>query len=249
MDHDKLVAAARMILEAIGEDPDREGLRETPERVARMYAEVFSGLGDDPDASLKTVFCEKYDEIVLLKDIPFCSMCEHHLLPFTGRAHVAYMPDGKVLGLSKLARAVDAYARRPQVQERLTNQIAAIIQRVSEPRGVVVVIEATHTCMTIRGVKKPGSLMITSAVTGIFRSNHAHRGDEPDPRILRAALQSAICSSTSSTTRRFAAGISSARRPAASTQHSAWPSRATGSATPRGGLSTMKNASRTTRSA
>jgi len=177
MDMDKLATAARMILEAIGEDPDREGLRETPNRVARMYREVFAGLGSEPEESRRTIFNEKYDEIVLLKDIPFFSMCEHHLLPFTGRAHVAYMPDGEVLGLSKLARAVDAYARRPQVQERLTNEIADSIERVARPRGVVVVLEATHTCMTIRGVKKAGAEMVTSAVKGIFRENLATRNE------------------------------------------------------------------------
>ncbi len=177
MDHDKLVAAGRMILEAIGEDPTRDGLIETPDRIARMYQEVFAGLDRDPAENLDTAFEEKYDEIVVLRDIPFSSMCEHHLLPFTGEAHVAYMPAGKVLGVSKLARAVDAYARRPQVQERLTNQVADLIEKVAEPRGVVVVIEATHTCMTIRGVKKPGSLMITSAVRGKFRENLASRNE------------------------------------------------------------------------
>ena len=177
MDMEKLAAGARMIIEAIGDDPDREGLVETPARMARMYREVFGGLEIEPTEGLRTVFSEKYDEIVLLKDIPFFSMCEHHFLPFTGKAHVAYMPSGKVLGLSKLARAVDAYAKRPQVQERLTNQIADIIEKVAEPRGVVVVIEATHTCMTIRGVKKPGAEMITSAVTGIFRENLATRNE------------------------------------------------------------------------
>ena len=171
MDHEKLVLAARMILEAIGEDPEREGLIETPERVARMYEEVFSGLGDEPIDRMKTIFTEEYDEIVVVKDIPFFSMCEHHLLPFTGKAHTAYMPSGKVLGISKLARAVDLFARRPQVQERLTNQVADLIERIAEPRGVVVVFEATHTCMTIRGVRKPGSSVITSAVRGIFRDN------------------------------------------------------------------------------
>ena len=177
MDHEKLVQAGRMILEAIGEDPEREGLRETPERIARMYEEVFAGLQRDPAANIKTIFNEKYDEIVLLKDIPFSSMCEHHLLPFTGKAHVAYMPQGKVLGLSKLARAVDAYAKRPQVQERLTNQVADLIEEVADPRGTVVVIEASHTCMTIRGVQKPGSVMVTSAVRGIFRKNIATRNE------------------------------------------------------------------------
>ncbi|MBI4600358.1 MAG: GTP cyclohydrolase I FolE [Planctomycetes bacterium] len=175
MDHEKLVKAARMILEGIGEDPDREGLRETPERIARMYAEVFSGLHQDPGSSIKTVFREKYDEIVLVKDIPFASMCEHHLLPFLGKAHTAYIPDGKVLGISKLARAVEVFARRPQVQERLTNQIADLIERLAEPRGVAVVIEAEHTCMTIRGVKKPGSTVTTSAMRGLFRTNVATR--------------------------------------------------------------------------
>jgi GTP cyclohydrolase I len=175
MDHQKLVKAARMILEAIGEDPSREGLLETPERIARMYEEVFEGLGKNPDPEVKTVFTEDYDEIVLVKDIPFCSMCEHHLLPFFGKAHTGYLPSGKVLGISKLARAVDAFARRPQIQERLTNQVADLIQRAAEPRGVVVVVEATHTCMTIRGVKKPGAMVITSAVRGVFRTNLATR--------------------------------------------------------------------------
>jgi GTP cyclohydrolase I len=175
MDHEKLVAAARMILEAIGEDAGREGLRQTPERVARMYEEVFAGLETEPGDELKTVFAENYDEIVLVRDIQFFSMCEHHLLPFTGKAHVAYVPDGKVLGVSKLARAVDAYAKRPQVQERLTNQVADLIEQVAQPRGVAVVLEATHTCMTIRGVRKPGSVMVTSAMRGIFRRNLATR--------------------------------------------------------------------------
>jgi len=177
MDHEKLERAARMILEAIGEDPEREGLRETPERIARMYAEVFSGLGQDPGESIKAIFTEKYDEIVLVKDIPFCSMCEHHLLPFAGKAHAAYIPDGKVLGISKLARAVDLFAKRPQVQERLTNQIADLIESLAAPRGVAVILEASHTCMTIRGVKKPGSSVTTSAMRGLFRSNIATRNE------------------------------------------------------------------------
>ncbi len=175
MDHEKLVAAARMILEAIGEEPDREGLKETPERVARMYEEVFCGLKADPSLEVKTIFTEDYDEIVLVKDIPFCSMCEHHLLPFSGKAHTAYLPAGKVLGISKLARAVEVFARRPQVQERLTNQVADLIQKASEPRGVAVVLEATHTCMTIRGIRKPGSVFTTSAVRGIFKTNQSTR--------------------------------------------------------------------------
>jgi len=175
MDQKKLAAAARMILEAIGEDPDREGLRETPERVARMYAEVFAGLKAEPEDEMKAIFTQEYDEIVLVKDIPFASMCEHHLLPFTGLAHTAYLPSGKVLGISKLARAVEVFARRPQLQERLTNQIADLIEKAAEPRGVAVVMEATHSCMTIRGIKKPGSVVVTSAMRGLFRSNLATR--------------------------------------------------------------------------
>jgi len=177
MDHEKLVRAARLIIEGIGEDPDREGLRETPERIARMYEEVFSGLHMDPGRSIKTIFREEYDEIVLVKDIPFFSMCEHHLLPFMGKAHTAYIPDGKVLGISKLARAVDVLARRPQVQERLTNQIADLIEKLAVPKAVAVILEATHTCMTIRGVKKPGSVVITSAMRGYFRRNIATRNE------------------------------------------------------------------------
>ena len=177
MDQEKLRQAARMILEAIGEDPEREGLRDTPARIARMYEEVFSGLGKDAGKSIQTVFQEEYDEIVLVKDIPFCSMCEHHLLPFIGKAHTAYIPDGKVLGISKLARAVDAFARRPQVQERLTNQIADLIESLVNPRGVAVILEASHTCMTIRGVRKPGSSVTTSAMRGLFRANIATRNE------------------------------------------------------------------------
>lgn len=185
MDHDKLVTAVRMILEAVGEDPDREGLRETPQRVARMYEEVFSGLHKDPVALVNKIFKdEDYDEIVLVKDIPFHSMCEHHLLPFTGRAHTAYIPGSGpecgVLGISKLARAVDVFSRRPQVQERLTNQIADLIEEVVHPRAVAVVMEAEHTCMTIRGVKKPGSTLITSAMRGLFRENLASRTEVMD---------------------------------------------------------------------
>jgi GTP cyclohydrolase IA len=175
MDHQKLVTAARMILEAIGDNPAREGLVETPERMARMYEEIFGGMAMDPEQEVKTIFSEDYDEIVLVKDIPFFSMCEHHLLPFIGKAHTGYLPAGKVLGISKLARAVDVFARRPQVQERLTNQIADLIQRAAEPRGVVVVLEASHSCMTIRGIKKSGSTVITSAMRGVFRTNLASR--------------------------------------------------------------------------
>ncbi len=177
MDHEKLVEASRMILEAIGEDPNREGLHRTPERMARMYSELFQGLSEDPDTVLNTVFTEDYDEIVVVKDIPFHSMCEHHLLPFTGVAHTAYIPSGKVVGISKLARAVDHYARRPQVQERLTNQIADLIETSLDPRGVAVVIEATHSCMTMRGVQKPGSSVVTSAMRGVMRSDPKTRNE------------------------------------------------------------------------
>ncbi len=177
MDRQKLIAAARMILEAIGEDPNREGLRKTPERVARMYEEVFAGLCRDPREVLGVLFQERYDEVVLVKDISFTSMCEHHLLPFVGKAHCAYLPNGRVLGLSKLARVVDLYARRPQVQERMTNQIADLIDEIAQPRGVAVVLVAGHTCMSIRGVLKPGSHVITSAVKGIFRENAASRAE------------------------------------------------------------------------
>ena len=176
MDYDKLVTAVRMMLEAIGENPEREGLKNTPHRVARMYQEIFSGLHEDPTEHLKTIFTdEDYDEIVLVKDIPFNSMCEHHLMPFVGKAHTAYVPCEGVLGISKLARAVEVLSRRPQVQERLTNQVADVIEQVVQPKGVAIVIEATHTCMTIRGVKKPGSAVITSAMRGIFRENLATR--------------------------------------------------------------------------
>lgn len=176
-DHEKLVRGARLILEGIGEDLEREGLRETPERIARMYEEVFSGLHSDPGRAFRTVFTERYDEMVIVRDIPFFSMCEHHLLPFMGKAHTAYIPDGRVLGISKLARAVDILARRPQVQERLTNEIADLIGSLAQPKGVAVILEATHTCMTIRGVNKPGSIVITSAMRGWFRKNLATRNE------------------------------------------------------------------------
>lgn len=167
--------AVREILLAVGEDPDREGLLKTPSRVARAYAELLSGLKDEPKRHLQTVFKERYDEVVLLRNIEFHSICEHHLLPFTGKAHVAYLPDGKVVGLSKLARLVDGYARRPQVQERLTTQIADALMEELNPIGAACVIEATHTCMTIRGAMKPGSTMVTSALRGIFRENPSSR--------------------------------------------------------------------------
>ncbi|GMV67086.1 MAG: GTP cyclohydrolase I FolE [Candidatus Omnitrophica bacterium] len=175
IDLPRIERAVREIFLALGEDPDREGIRKTPERVARMYAEVFEGLYQDPDEVFKTSFEEKYNEMVLLKDIPMHSMCEHHLLPFTGLAHVAYIPNGRVAGLSKLARVVDLFARRPQVQERLTEQIADFIQSRLDTKGVAVVIEATHSCMAIRGVKKPGARMVTSAMRGFFLADHRSR--------------------------------------------------------------------------
>jgi GTP cyclohydrolase I len=177
VDHARIERAVREILLAVGEDPNREGLAKTPARVARSYAELMSGLSVDPMRHLKTVFHERYDEVVLLRDISFHSLCEHHLLPFTGRAHVAYLPAGKVVGLSKLARLVEDYARRPQVQERLTTQIADALMDELNPIGAACVIEAVHTCMTIRGVKKPGSTMATSALRGIFKDNPASRAE------------------------------------------------------------------------
>ncbi len=167
----------REILLAVGENPDREGLAKTPSRVAKSYAELMSGLYEDPRKHLDTVFRERYDEVVLLRDIEFHSLCEHHLLPFTGRAHVAYLPDGKVVGLSKLARLVEGFARRPQVQERLTTQIADALMEELNPIGAACVIEAVHTCMTMRGVKKHGSTMVTSALRGIFKENPSSRSE------------------------------------------------------------------------
>ncbi|HTW94683.1 MAG TPA: GTP cyclohydrolase I FolE [Tepidisphaeraceae bacterium] len=175
VDLPRIEKAVREILIAIGENPDREGLLKTPGRVARAYSELMSGLREDPRQHLKTVFRERYDEIVLLRDIEFHSLCEHHLLPFTGRAHVAYLPDGKVVGLSKLARLVDGFARRPQVQERLTTQIADALMDELNPVGAACVVEATHTCMTVRGAKKPGSVMVTSALRGIFKESPSSR--------------------------------------------------------------------------
>ncbi len=173
VDIERISAAVVEILEAIGEDPQREGLLRTPERVANMYAEVFAGLQEDPEHHLEVQFEAEHDEMVMVRDIPFYSMCEHHLLPFVGKAHVAYVPGeaGKITGLSKLARLVEAYARRPQVQERLTSQVADKLMEVLEPRGALVVVEAEHHCMSMRGVRKPGSLTITSAVRGIFLSD------------------------------------------------------------------------------
>jgi GTP cyclohydrolase I len=177
VDHDRIRRAVREILAAVGEDPDREGLQETPARVARMYAEIFSGLHTDPAVHLQKTFTQKHDEMVLVKDIEFASMCEHHLLPFTGKAHVGYLPDGKVVGLSKLARVVEALARRPQVQERMTEDLADLIMRELNPRGVGVIVEAEHSCMTIRGVRKPGSVTVTSALRGLFKTNPTTRGE------------------------------------------------------------------------
>ncbi|MEW6174051.1 MAG: GTP cyclohydrolase I FolE [Bacillota bacterium] len=177
-DKEKIERAVLMIIEAIGENPDREGLKETPERVARMYQEIFSGLEEDPASHLEKYFTENHEEMVLVRDIAIYSVCEHHLLPFFGVAHVAYVPRaGNITGLSKLARVVDGFARRPQLQERLTTQIANAIMRRLEPRGVLVVIEAEHMCMTMRGVRKPGAKTVTSAVRGIFQQNPATRAE------------------------------------------------------------------------
>lgn len=177
VDQPRIERAVREILAAVGEDPDREGLLETPARVARMYAELFSGLHDDPRVHMQKAFTEKYDEIVLVRDISFNSICEHHLLPFMGKAHIGYMPSGRVVGLSKLARVVEVVSRRPQVQERMTETIADLIIDELGARGAAVVVEASHTCMTIRGVRKPGSLCVTSAMKGIFRSNLSSRSE------------------------------------------------------------------------
>jgi GTP cyclohydrolase I len=177
VDVPRIEAAVREILAAIGEDPHREGLRDTPNRVARMYAELFEGLHQTPDEHFKAMFDEDHHEMVVLRDIPFNSMCEHHLMPFEGRAHVAYIPGGKVLGLSKLARVVDVFARRPQVQERLTSQVADVLAERLHVRGCAVVMEAVHTCMTCRGVRKPGAVMVTSALRGSMHTNQATRAE------------------------------------------------------------------------
>lgn len=178
MDCDKIVQGMRMILEGIGEDPQREGLLKTPERVARMYAEIFCGLHSDPKDELNVFFTENHDEMVLVKDIPLYSICEHHFLPFYGKAHVAYIPrQGRITGLSKLARVVEGYAKRPQLQERLTSQIADTIMETLDPLGVIVVVEAEHMCMTMRGIKKAGSKTLTSAVRGVFKTNEATRAE------------------------------------------------------------------------
>ncbi len=177
VDLERIEEAVREILEAVGEDPKRPGLQDTPRRVARMYAEMFAGLHVSPARHLEVVFPEQYDEMVLIRDIPFTSMCEHHLLPFSGVAHVAYIPNGKVTGLSKIARVVDEIARRPQVQERMTQEIADLMNEKLETSGVAVVIRAEHSCMSIRGIKKPGSSTVTSALRGIFKSNESTRAE------------------------------------------------------------------------
>ena len=177
IDRPRIEAAVREILAAIGEDPARDGLHDTPARVARMYAEIFAGLHDTPDRHLKTTFEADHDEMVMVRDIPIYSACEHHLIPFIGKTHIAYIPNenGRITGLSKLARLADVYARRPQVQERLTVQIADALERVLEPKGVLVVVQAEHLCMSMRGVRKPGTTTVTSAVRGLFRTNTATR--------------------------------------------------------------------------
>ena len=179
VDFARAEAAVRELLFAVGEDPDREGLKRTPTRVARAYSEIFAGLFTDPDTVLETTFDEDHDELVLVKDIPLYSMCEHHLLPWHGTAAIGYIPgpDGRITGLSKLARLVDLYARRPQVQERLTSQVADALRKGLEPQGVIVVISAEHLCMAMRGIRKPGSLTVTSAVRGIFQSDPRTRAE------------------------------------------------------------------------
>jgi len=177
VDVERIKKAVTEILLAVGEDTEREGLKGTPGRVARMYAELLAGMREDPKEHIRSVFTENYDEIVLLRDIPFYSICEHHLMPFIGSAHVAYLPTGTVLGVSKLARIVDCFARRLQTQERLTYQIADFIMSSLKPQGVAVVLEASHSCMTIRGIKKPGSMMVTSALHGIFKRDPKSRSE------------------------------------------------------------------------
>jgi GTP cyclohydrolase I len=179
VDQPRIERAVREILFAIGEDPDRDGLVDTPARVARMYAEQFAGLRQRPEDVLTTVFDSEHDEIVLVRDIEMYSMCEHHLVPFFGKAHIGYIPNGKgeITGLSKLARLVDLYARRPQVQERMTCQVADALMHILEPRGVIVVLEAEHLCMSMRGVRKPGALTVTSAVRGLMRDSVAARSE------------------------------------------------------------------------
>lgn len=178
MDREKIIKGVRLIIEGIGEDPERPGLRRTPERIAEMYEEVFSGLKSSPEEILKPMEGERHDEMVLLKDIPFYSVCEHHLLPFAGKAHIAYIPEGgRIVGISSLARALEVFAKRPQVQERLTAQLADLIMEKLRPKGCMVIIDAEHLCMSMRGIKKPGSRTVTSAVRGIFRSKQSTRDE------------------------------------------------------------------------
>ena len=178
-DAQKVEDGVQLILEGIGEDPGRQGLKDTPRRVTEMYREIFAGLHEDPEAVVDAVFDVGHDEMIMVRDIPLYSLCEHHLVPFSGKAHVAYVPneDGRITGLSKLARLVDVLAKRPQVQERLTMEIAEVLERTLKPRGVFVVIEAEHLCMSMRGVKKPGSVTVTSAVRGVFRSDPRTRAE------------------------------------------------------------------------
>jgi GTP cyclohydrolase I len=177
IDTDRIESAVKEILLAIGEDTQREGLKSTPVRVAQMYKELLAGMHEDPKKHIRKAFKEKYNEVVLLRDIPFYSICEHHLMPFIGSAHVAYLPTGMVLGVSKLARIIDCFSRRLQVQERLTDQISDFIMNNLEPLGVAVVLEASHSCMTIRGIKKPGSVMVTSSLRGIFKKDPRSRSE------------------------------------------------------------------------
>ncbi len=176
MDIDKIETAVQMILEAIGEDPTREGLLDTPKRVARMYQEVFQGLSEDPRSHFQTHFTEEHEELVMVKDIPFYSICEHHLVPFFGKAHIAYIPaNGKIAGISKLARTIETVSKRPQLQERITSVVANVMMEELNPMGVMVIIEAEHMCMAMRGIKKPGAITVTSAVRGIFKRNAVSR--------------------------------------------------------------------------
>ncbi len=177
VDLPRIERAVREILAAVGEDPDREGLLETPARVARMYRELLSGLHEDPRVHLRKFFTEKYDEVVVVRDISFNSLCEHHMLPFIGKAHIGYLPNGKVIGLSKLARLVEVISKRPQVQERMTETIADLLEEELDVRGVAVVVEASHSCMTMRGIRKPGSLCVTSAMRGKFRESATTRAE------------------------------------------------------------------------
>ena len=177
IDQERIAAAVREIIDAVGEDADREGLQETPRRIAKLYAEMFSGLAEDPRDVLSRTFEESHKEMVILKNIPFYSLCEHHFLPFHGQAHVGYVPEGRIVGVSKLARAVDILARRPQMQERLTGQVADAIMEGLQPDGVAVVIEAEHLCLTMRGAQKPGTVMVTSAIRGGFRRRGVTRSE------------------------------------------------------------------------